>query len=141
MLNEYLIAKTRPLAHAENTVVCGNVRVSVLRDKLFRIEQSDGGFTDAATQCVWYRNFGKVDFTCTQTKDELRVHTVAVTLAVDLHNVKRSSVILNGKQVKIYNKGIFAGTGRTLDMNLMDTIYVTNKQGGREIAPIRDGRL
>lgn len=141
MLNEHLIAKTRPLAHAENTVVCGNVRVSVLRDKLFRIEQSDGGFTDAATQCVWYRNFGKVDFTCMQTKDELRVHTAAVTLAVDLHNVKRSSVILNGKQVKIYNKGIFAGTGRTLDMNLMDTIYVTNKQGGREIAPIRDGRL
>lgn len=43
---------------AENVAIFGNVRVSVLTEKLFRVEFSKNGeFSDLPTQKVLHRNF------------------------------------------------------------------------------------
>ena len=41
MLDAHLIAKTRPLVRPENVVLFGDIRVSVLADRLFRIEKDE----------------------------------------------------------------------------------------------------
>ena len=63
MLKQQLIAQTAPLAHEENFVHWMDYRVTVLTDRLFRIEKSpDRKFRDGATQAVWYRNMPKQQF-------------------------------------------------------------------------------
>ena len=61
-LNKQLLAATEGVAFEENIITAGNVRVSVLTERMIRVEFStDGKFTDLPSQTVWYRNFGKVD--------------------------------------------------------------------------------
>ena len=53
MLNTSLIVPTKAKADEKNVVVWNCYRVSVLFDRLFRIERSEKGvFRDEATQCV-----------------------------------------------------------------------------------------
>ncbi len=57
MLAKERIAKTRPLARPENIGVFGQIRVSVLGERLFRIEKSESGaFCDEATLAIWFRD-------------------------------------------------------------------------------------
>ena len=57
MLKAQLIAQTSPLAYKENMVYWSDYRVTVLTDRLFRIEKSPTlKFRDEATQAIWYRN-------------------------------------------------------------------------------------
>ena len=63
MLKEALIVQTSPKANEENIVIFENYRVTVLADRLFRIEKRvDRKFSDEATQAVWYRNMEKQTF-------------------------------------------------------------------------------
>ena len=63
MLDKHLIAKTAPAAREENQITLDTVRITVLTERLFRIEQSpEGRFCDQATQAVWFRDLGAVDF-------------------------------------------------------------------------------
>ncbi|HBF44151.1 MAG TPA: hypothetical protein DDW16_00680, partial [Clostridiales bacterium] len=43
-------------------------------------------------------------------------------------DIARSYVVLNGKKVKLDNKGNLLGTFRTLDQCDGDTLFTTNKQ-------------
>ena len=62
-LHEYLQAVPVPAPCAENVILAGNTRISVLLDRVIRIEHgTQEGFTDAATQSVWYRDHGTVEF-------------------------------------------------------------------------------
>ena len=57
MLNERFIVQTAPKAEESNIVYWRDYRVTVLTERLFRIEKSPAGkFRDEATQAVWYRN-------------------------------------------------------------------------------------
>ena len=57
MLKKELIMQMTPMAAEENFVYWMDYRVTVLTDRLFRLERSpDRKFRDAATQAVWYRN-------------------------------------------------------------------------------------
>ena len=63
MLDKHLIAKTAPAAREENQITLDTVRITVLTERLFRIEVSpEGRFCDQATQAVWFRDLGAVDF-------------------------------------------------------------------------------
>ena len=63
MLDKHLIAETRPQALRENIVFWKNYRVTVLQDRLFRLEYSENQkFRDYATQSVWFRDMPKQDF-------------------------------------------------------------------------------
>ena len=58
-LNKQLLAQTSGKAFADNVIVSKNVRVTVLTERMIRVEFSgDGVFTDLPSQTVWYRNFG-----------------------------------------------------------------------------------
>ena len=66
-LNKQLLAKTNAKPNEENVILSGNVRVTVLTDRMARVEYSpEGDFTDLPSQTIWYRDFGKVEFTKTE---------------------------------------------------------------------------
>ena len=117
MLDRHLIAKTEPVALSDNMVIEKNLRITVLEERLFRIEQSQSdSFCDSATQCVWYRNFDKTAFTAERGSGQLRIRTAQAEL-VWKGTVEKSFVILKEeqKQLPLGNEGNLLGTYRTLD--------------------------
>ena len=63
MLNKELIVKTYPFANKKNIVFWRDYRVTVLSDRLFRIEKSKNHvYRDEATLSVWYRNMPLTDY-------------------------------------------------------------------------------
>ena len=63
-LHAHLIAHTQGAALPENTVTVGNTRISVLLDRVIRVEfDKSKSFTDMPTQSIWFRDHGKVEFT------------------------------------------------------------------------------
>ncbi len=117
MLDKHLIAKTEPVALQENIVIEGNTRITVLADRLFRIEQEPKGhFCDKATQTVWYRKTSKISFSVEQANEELRIATDKAIL-VWKGFVADSYIYLAGQDKKLYlnNNENLLGTYRTLD--------------------------
>ena len=115
MLKEHLIIKTRPQANEENIVRWGVYRVTVLGDRLFRMERSERGiFRDSATQAVWYRDMPKQAFAFTSDEKTAVIDTGACKLILrgDRGQVR---VELNGRVVRVDNSGNLLGTYRTLD--------------------------
>lgn len=117
MLDKHLIAKTEPVALQENIVLEETVRITILTDRLFRIEQESAGhFCDKATQTVWYRNAPKVLFSVEQAYKELRIVTDKVVLVWN-GTIADSYVTFSEQGEKIYlnNSENLLGTYRTLD--------------------------
>lgn len=115
-LMPHLKISPRPVATKENIVVDGNFRITVLADRLFRMEQ--GAFTDNATQAVWYRDFPAVSFTYESREEEIIITTDAVTLVVCRNDPAKSEVrFKNGYCAKVNNTQNLLGTYRTLDTN------------------------
>lgn len=119
MLSNSRIAETRPLARPENIVVFGRIRVTVLGERLFRVEQSESGlFCDEATLAVWFRDHAPVDFQARQENGRIAVTTAAVTLSLDPADLPASVVrFVNGKTARLDNAGNLFGTLSTLDTN------------------------
>lgn len=117
MLDKHLIADTEPAALQEMMVLDGDVRITVLADRLFRIEQEpERHFCDKATQIVWYRKMPEVSFTVERTGGELRILTDK-TVLVWKGTVADSYVTFAGQAEKLYldNRENLLGTYRTLD--------------------------
>ena len=116
MLEKHLLVKTEPVARSENTVCFADYRVSVLFDRLFRIEKNKSGeFNDDATQSVWYRNMPKVPYGVKEAASYVEIKTEKVTLHLS-KKIDTSYVLINGKKVLLNNDGNLLGTTRTLDM-------------------------
>ncbi len=114
MLHEHLIADLRPQALRENTVVCGNLRVTVLASNLFRIEQSASGiFCDQATQSIWYRDMSATSFQVTQ--DPLLTITTSDCQLTVRPSVLQSTVLIDGKEIKLARIKNLPGAYRSLD--------------------------
>lgn len=115
MLEKHLRAQTRPVANEKNVVFWKDYRVTVLFDRLFRIERSaEGKFTDEATQAVWFRDMPENKFTASATEDSLTVDTGAAKLVLK-KKFAASRVFLGGEERKLDNAGNLLGTYRTLD--------------------------
>ena len=115
LLDQHLVAKTEPNALKENIVVWGNFRVTVLKNRLFRIEKEENGhFCDEATQSVWYRNFEEVPFTVKKEQDSLTVDTGEAKLVLK-ETIEESFIILDGNSIPLDNTKNLKGTYRTLD--------------------------
>ncbi|MBR3864225.1 MAG: DUF4968 domain-containing protein [Clostridia bacterium] len=83
MLNNHLLVTTNPIANDKNIILWGNYRITVLQDRLFRIEYSENKkFRDEATQSVWYRNMPEQKFACEEREGKLYVKTMACSLIV-----------------------------------------------------------
>ena len=116
MLNEHLIAKTRPQANASNFVFWKDYRVTVLGDRLFRVEKNGKKrFRDGATQSVWFRDMPAQKFSVQKGKDETRIVTQACALVLKPRR-KDCYVLLDGKKIAVDNTGNLLGTYRTLDV-------------------------
>ena len=64
-----------------NIVRGDNYRITVLPDRLFRLEQdADGEFEDRATQVVFYRDFPAVDYTVARENGVLTIETSELVL-------------------------------------------------------------
>ncbi len=114
-LDAHLIAKTRPLACPENIVSWGDFRVTVLFDRLFRVEKDDMRiFCDEATEAVWFRDTPAVPFAAEEKEGKLFVKTERATLALG-KTVEESYVILDGKEIALDNAENMQGTYSTLD--------------------------
>lgn len=139
MLNEHLIVKTRPLAAKENVLLWKNYRVTVLQDRLFRVEHSENGkFRDAATQSVWFRDMPPQDFTVSESDSRLVVSTDACKLILR-ENREDCLLELDGKLRKICNYGNYKGTYRTLDCWDGDTYVVYGEEEKNVRIPLGTG--
>lgn len=117
-LDERLIAFTCPLALQKSVVKGKNYRVTVLTDRLFRVETSKTDkFIDDATQSVWFRNLETPAFKTENTENVLKITTSAVSLVFDKNSGKCKVVMKDGRIVPATNKGNLRGTQRTLDGN------------------------
>ena len=116
MLLNHLIAKTRPLANPKNVVLFNNYRITVLSQRLFRIENDPTlKFCDFATQNVWFRDMQKNQFSVKKEKLFCKIKTSYLSLYL-YNDFKKSYVTFNdGKNVKIDNRQNLLGTYRTLD--------------------------
>ena len=126
MLNPHLIAHTSPVALPENQAIRDDLRVTVLSDRLFRVEKAapsapkNNLFCDEATQSVWFRNMPPVPFTREETEQGLILETAAVRLEL-LPDLWQSRVFLKGADgafaapVRLADDQRLPGTYRTLD--------------------------
>lgn len=115
MLDKHLIAKTSPSAKKESIIRYLDYRITVLKDRLFRIEKSkDGYFTDEATQSVWFRDQPIVNYVLQEAENGITVTTDKLQLFV-ANDYKKSYCLIDGKKVFLNNKGNLMGTYRTLD--------------------------
>lgn len=96
--------------------VKGNTRISVIADRLFRVEFSENGkFTDLPTQKVWCRNFDCPEFETSVSGNTAVVKTKLCSVAVNCSNGKVLYAEISGKKIKDLKKGNLGGTYRTLD--------------------------
>ena len=116
MINKHLIAKTQPIANANNVILWKNYRITVLGERLFRLENSkDRTFREGATQSVWFRNAPKQDFLCFENDDCLYIKTSKCTLKVASNRADCKITFNDNKWINVDNKGNLRGTFRTLD--------------------------
>ncbi|MBE6665396.1 MAG: DUF4968 domain-containing protein [Ruminococcaceae bacterium] len=115
MLDAHLIAKTRPQVRPENVVLFEDFRISVLADRLFRIEKDEKReFCDEATEAVWFRDMPPVFFTTKETEDGVDIKTKRITLSVK-KNFEKSFILMEGEKRPLNNEGNLLGTLTTLD--------------------------
>ncbi len=135
MLKESLVAKTRPKARKENVVRWGKYRVSVLGDRLFRLERSERErFRDEATQSVWFRDMPVQNFTVSIGETECNIQTSSCRLVLKEER-KACYVECGGKHSLIQNRRNLGGTYRTLDQ--CDGEYFFENLFKREESPFK----
>lgn len=91
----------------------GDVRISVLTDRMIRIEH--GPFCDRPTQAVWYRSFQTPRFTVEKKGSRITVRTGKCAFTYDLRARKMRRIELDGFGTIRNFKGNLKGTRRTLD--------------------------
>ena len=113
-LANHLIVQTRPYADPHNIVLWKNYRVTVLGERLFRLERSPSGkFRDGATQVVWFRDMPAQKFSASAGS----VCTVDTGACKLILREKREdcAISFGGEEIPLTNEGNLLGTYRTLD--------------------------
>ena len=102
------------------TVKKNRVRLSVLTDRLLRVEvDKKGEFTDAPTQCVICRSFATPQFKVVEDGDTLIVITTKTIFRYDTRKEIMAGISLRGgKNLTEYKSGNLKGTYRTLDQTV-----------------------
>ena len=120
---KHLIANTAAMANAKNIVLFDDIRVTVLDEGLFRIEQdASRSFCNDATQHIWFRNMPPQKFTVAHGQDKISITTASATLTV-CRDLDKSHISLGGRDLTLENKENLLGTARTLDC-YDGTVYI-----------------
>lgn len=114
-----------PKAVQENVITGDTYRITVLTDRLIRLEyEKNGYFTDVPTQIVWNRDFPAVSFQVTENEQMLEVQTEYLQLQYDKGPFSAQGLTIRLKQGAYSNHSIWhfmekgdnlKGTARTLD--------------------------
>ena len=101
---------------AEEFVIrTGDLRLSVLSERILRVERSkDGVFTDAPAQTVVNRSFSKPQFEVNETADKVCITTKCAQFIVDKKTLA-TECVSGGKRVRPSARTNLGGTARTLD--------------------------
>ncbi len=99
------------------TIVHGDVRVSVITDRIIRVEKGVYGiFEDRPTQKIFDRNFAKPHFTSEKNDNKLLIKTRSKEFQVDLKSL--SVKVRDGEKWVSHKDGKnLKGTARTLDFS------------------------
>lgn len=115
MPENHLICKTSPKANPKNILFWQDYRITVLSDRLFRIEKNGKKkFRDDATLSVWFRNMPPQKFSVEKSENSLVVRTEKCVLTVGKDR-EDCRVDFGDGQKPINNGGNLKGTFRTLD--------------------------
>jgi len=115
MLNNHLIAKTRPVSIKDNIIYFNNYRITVLGKRLFRIEKNDFKiFNDKPTQSIWFRDFNKQDFNYIIKKEYIKVTVAELSIYINI-NFEKSYIYIDNKKIKLNNNKNLLGTYFSLD--------------------------
>ena len=91
-LPSHFAVATDPVASATAQVSAGSYRVTVLGDRLVRVEYDKRGrFEDRASQVVWFRRFEPPAFHVTRRGASLEVDTGEMVVAIDHDTARRRS--------------------------------------------------
>lgn len=112
----------------ECVYITGNLRLSVLSERILRVERSEGAFCDAPTQTVFHRDFAKPQFEVTENGNKVVVTTKSAVFEVDKRTLKVKCVI-NGRTVSPSPRTNLGGTARTLDGTFGVTLSRKNGRG------------
>ncbi|MCL2106897.1 MAG: glycoside hydrolase family 31 protein [Oscillospiraceae bacterium] len=95
----------------------GRLRVSVLSERLVRVERSESGvFEDSPTQIVWHRDFAEPGFRAEQNGNRILIRTDKAAFFVDAKTgAMRYIQLEDGRKITNYKRGNLKGTRRTLD--------------------------
>ena len=123
MNKERFKAETRPLALKENMVTGKNYRFTVLTPSLIRMEYSENGvFEDRASQSVFFRDFPKTEFVCTEKDGTVILDTEELTVKYAVNkafSAETLSVKLKNEPASLWRFGDefedLGGTAKTLD--------------------------
>lgn len=124
-MQEIYRMKTSPGALPENIVTGDKYRITVLTDRLIRLEYSeDGIFEDRATQVVLNRDFPETEYRMNRTRDAIEIYTSCLQLKYDEKEFSPNglSIQVKGKLTAYHSMWRYGdvasdlgGTARTLD--------------------------
>ena len=96
------VYETAPKADAANTVTGEKYRFTVLTSRLIRLEYSaDGVFEDRASQTVFFRDLGRVNFTKNTENGILTLETDGLKLTYRENEKLKTSLVRYGVSARI----------------------------------------
>lgn len=115
-LYKHLQINPRPLSSKSSFIFWNNYRITVLFDRLIRVEENaEKVFNDNATQAIWYRDMKPVAFTYKEIDpNSLEIKTSALTFTIR-RPFFTSTVLIDRNEVLINNDENLFGTYKTLD--------------------------
>ncbi len=114
-LNKHLLIDIKD-SENNNCKIFGAVRISVLTNKMIRVEVSESGnFNDLPTQKVWHRAFDIVQYDIADMGKNIEVKTESITVKISKDGKLKSVLLQDGRNVTNFESGNLKGTCRTLD--------------------------
>jgi alpha-glucosidase (family GH31 glycosyl hydrolase) len=124
-MDEKSLIKMQAYANKANMILMGKIRLTLLTDRMLRLEQSEQGcFEDRPSQMVIDRSFSKVDYTVTEQKEEILIYTDRLKICSKkspegLRDITVCALRKDGKYTDNWKYGdrteSLKGTARTLD--------------------------
>ena len=123
MIDKRFLLDVKPAALSENIILFPKFRITVLTDRLLRLEYSKSGeFTDSASQSVFYRDFPACDYSVREDGEYIFVETKALSLTYrrdSEFSPETLSVALKEEPASVWHYGdtveTLGGTAKTLD--------------------------
>lgn len=115
MLDKHFKVHTDAKTKIENIIFYENYRISLLKERLIRIEKSENKkFLDYPTKAIWFRNFDILDKKVTEYENGIEIVVNHTTYFIG-KNFEDSYVIINNKRIKMDNEGNLLSTYEGLD--------------------------